>query len=182
MKIQTNKKIGGIPVTIIVRGEAECRISDRHFKGYRSKVAGNLKIWNSLYEFLCDEYVIDMMIDDAKQAYDVGSKTNSFFIDMGDDVGWSSTDHIQNYKEDLLEEFKPNKRSRALRVKSCFFEIKAPRTTLVTIVYELRRELHINQVVLVIHSIYPGMDIGELTGNVSARERVAFFGLNHPGQ
>jgi hypothetical protein len=30
--------------------------------------------------------------------------------------------------------------------------------------------------------MYPGPDIGELVGDVSARENVVFFDWNHPGE
>jgi len=35
---------------------------------------------------------------------------------------------------------------------------------------------------VVIKSIYPGNDIGDLEGNITKREGVVFFDSNHPGE
>ena len=95
-------------------------------------------------------------------------------------VGWESTSALSDYKEDDLERFTINRRSKGLRVKMCRTDLLAPKTCELTIVYELKIED--DKLVAIIHSIYPGQDIGELRGNVTVREKRVFFDWNHPGQ
>ena len=94
-------------------------------------------------------------------------------------VGWPGTDELTKYKPEDLEEFSPNRHSKALRVKKDRLDLLVPLTNFVTLVYELRPERY--QTAIIVHSMYPGKDIGELHGNITEREKVVFFDWDHPG-
>jgi hypothetical protein len=47
-------------------------------------------------------------------------------------------------------------------------------------VYELKRED--GDLVAIIHSIYPGKDIGPLSGDLTASQNIVMFDWKHPGK
>ncbi len=165
---------------IIVRGEADKRISEKHFRGTSVAKAGNFFRWPSLAKMLADSHFRRQMTEEFWESYDDGAYgTNSFEMSYGSLVGWESTDALSNYSESALEKFNPNKRSSALRVRTERVDLLAPLTDLVTVVYELRDE---NMgPVAVIHSLYPGNDVGPLNNDVTIREKRVFFDWDHPG-
>lgn len=170
----------GVPITIIVRPETEERLKTTCFRGTRLACAGNFSKWNSVYELFDHRGVLNEFIDHLAELYAkqrIG--TASVQIVVPDTVGWSSTDDLEKYDDDLVEFFRPNRRSSGLRVKRKYQVILAPKTNKLTIVFELK--LEDDKPVAIVHSIYPGEDIGELRGQVSFREGVVFFDFQHPG-
>ena len=171
----------GEKYNIIVRKPAMERLREKNFRGTAIVCAGNFSKWPNIQSFLYDEKIKKTIMEEMLEEMTMrGAGTSSFELEFEDYVGWSSTDNLQKYSTNELELHYPNRRSTVLRVKMDLLSIRASKTKIVTLVYELKREGGI--LVAVIHSIYPGHDIGELYGDVSEREKVVFFDWNHPGE
>lgn len=185
MFIDTKTQIASLPLVIRAPRKTEERLAGTCFRrldgGGRS---GNFFSVKSLPQLLRLENsrVARELVEAANAEIGEGFGTCSVQIDLDEPVGWASTSPIANFGEDELETFKPNRRSDAKRVIAGSSR-RAPKTRSLTIVYELRRETREReQIAIVIHSAYPGEDIGELKDDVSAREGVAFFDWDHPGE
>jgi len=97
-------------------------------------------------------------------------------------VGRSSTGKLADYPAEALVPYQPNKRSQALRIRPERRDILAPPTCILTIVYQRKPPDDEGRQVVIVHSLYPGPDIGQLRGDITAREGVVFFYWEHPGQ
>ena len=170
------------PALIIARSQTLERLSRTCFRGTNRKLAGNFSLWRNLEEMFMEPFIREQLLSDILASADASTKNRTFSITIycSEEVGWSSTDTLSRYHNIVLEPFEPNRNSRALRVKANRTDHLAPRTQEVTIVYELRFEEE-NGWVAVIHSVYPGHDIGNLRGDITARENRIFFDWNHPG-
>ena len=180
MFLQTDHFIDDLLVFIVVRRDTELRLRKTCFRGKDEKLAGNFSAYGDCMELFIDPKIVAGLMSDATIGLALGDTTRSVFIPAGKQVGWEGTDCLANYVDEDLEPFSPNHKSRAFRVKTDLTTLTAPRTDLVTIVYEVKNEGH--QIAIVVHSIYPGLDIGELDGDVTERESRVFFDLNHPGE
>lgn len=171
----------GTKVIILARYNTEQRLEKTCFRGLDLALAGNFCKWRSLtmvlanplvmHEFLCE-------LDDLWGKRDFG--THSLKITTDKVVGWESTASINNYDQESLEPFSLNGKVRGLRVKLSHKDLLAPQTCELTIIFEFKAEG--GDAVCVIHSIYPGHDIGELDGDVTKREGRVFFDWSHPGE
>lgn len=171
----------GIVFNLVCRTETLDRLLGTCFRGKGVRLAGNFSRWNDVKELFEDD-VIGRAI--SEEFYEVATEgvpgTNSLEIDYEAPVGWSSTDDVKKYDSTLLEHFQPNRKASALRVKTSAQGVRAPVTNLVTLVYEYKLEKGKHHT-FVVHSIYPGSDVGPLSGDVSGREGQVFFDWNHPG-
>lgn len=180
---------GEMPVHVIVRKTTEDRLNGTCFRGQPIERAGNFMMWSSMNELLCDPLVRPQFIAEVSEILlsevdvheDGSSEQISFTIDVERPIGWSSTesaDHFTNLSE--LEIFQPNRHSLALRVRREENGRKAPLTSLVTFVCECKYENDI--ATAIIHSVYPGDDIGRLDGDLLVREHIVFYDWDHPGR
>jgi hypothetical protein len=170
-----------VRVDIVTRYHTENRLAKTCFRGMDIKKAGNFSQWDSVEKVLEDATVLDELLDDLNEVCrDRNIGTISLNIQHPRIVGWESTDVPEKYNLDDLEHFKLNRKARALRVKTNRTDLKAPQTNLLTLIYELK--LEDGNFVVIIHSLYPGIDVGELVGNVTKRENRIFFDWNHPGE
>lgn len=175
------KRLAETMITLIVRLSTVKRLSKTCFRGPLLPLAGNFLLWSSVEEVFGDLGVLAQFLDELGERLliqDIG--THSVCITHSTSVGWESTAPRENYSDDDLEQFPLNRKSVALRVKPTCLHLLAPRTRQLTIVYEFKFEGEFP--VAVIHSIYPGKDIGELCGDVTAREGRIFFDWDHPGE
>jgi hypothetical protein len=127
-----------------------------------------------------DGFIREQLIDDTKVAVEKCSRRNSFSIKFNEWIGWSSTDDRILHANICLEPFAINGRATGYRIRPDRKDILAPKTKIMTIIYNLAFEA--NQLLVHIVSMYPGPDIGELIEDVSEREGVVFFDWNHPGE
>lgn len=170
----------GTLVAVIVRSHTKDRLARTCFRGRNVRRSGNFFRWESAEELFRERYVWIYFTKEVAKVYaqkDLG--THSFEFNMGENVGWDGTSRLERFTSSELEEFKPNRRSRAFRVKRSETKQKAPMTTFVTFVYELKDEN--GKAVAIVHSIYPGVDVGDLDGDVTVREGRVFFDFDHPG-
>lgn len=169
-------------IAIIVRKRTIDRLKTTCFRGPSFRMAGNFFLWNSVESLFIDMCVLQPFLfglDEDWENKEFG--TQGISIDYPENVGWESTSPIEKYSNDDLEQFNLNRKSWGLRVKaSRGKELLAPLTNLLTLVYEFRSEGEMP--VAIVHSVYPGRDIGELYGDVTSREGRIFFDWSHPGE
>lgn len=174
----------GNKIRLSVTRKAAERLLTTAFRqeGRRQHLAGSFYFWDSPRQFFGDRWVHELLLWHADQLVEAGDEgshsvtgTYRFWL------GWESTDLLDKYDHSDLEEFNPNRRSRALRVRKDRYKIKAPPTKKVTIVFEFRLATKDHNHLVIIHSVYPGEDIGELAGDVTERERRNFFDWGHRG-
>lgn len=170
---------------IIVRRDTEDRLLTTCFRGRHRRLAGNFRLFRNAHDVF-DNVLIRRAFE--KQIRDEinglhrkrGSSANvSFTVHGPPQLGWESTDRRDRYAEEALESFQPNRVSTALRVKTARTDLQVPFTDLVTFVCEVKRERH--EWTVIVQSMYPGVDIGELRGDVTKREKRVFFDWDHPG-
>lgn len=171
----------GVRASIVVRESTEERLLGRCFRGTDLRLAGNFSVWNSVFWFWKDNLVLGQFLKEMEDLWSTKDfDTHSVNVIHKVFVGWESTSSIERYKADDLEPFKLNRRAQGLRVKTDRTDLLAPRTKEITIVFEFKSEN--DQPVAIIHSIYPGRDIGDLEGDVTEREGRVFFDWNHSGE
>ncbi len=180
MNLQLTQLVNDLPTQLVVRRGTKKRLDATCFRGKEKALAGNLSLWNDCFELFADPFVVESLVIDASETVRTLYRSASICINYGPSVGWSGTDQIEKYTDDSLECFNLNEKSTGLRVLTGLTEFTAHHTNLVTIVYEVKQEGNVH--IIIVHSVYPGEDVGELYGNVSLRESVVFFDLNHPGE
>lgn len=181
MFITRKLKNSGVRVAIIARGTTEDRLRTTCFRGNSLRLAGNFSRWHTVNEVFSEPEVIGQFLASLEEDWekrDFGTTSVSFMCSTP--VGWESTDRLDKYTAEDLEPYRPNRKSSALRVKPTRTDLLAPATSELTIVYELKAEE--GEPVAIIHSIYPGSDVGDLKGDFTKRENRVFFDWNHPGQ
>lgn len=170
----------GTRASIIVRRTTEERLWSKCFRGTALQLAGNFLRWCSADQLFRDCEVMEHFLAELDELWSKQEfGTSSVSINHSMPVGWESTDALENYAEDDLEEFRLNSRSWGLRVKPSRTGLLAPKTNELTLVFEFKSEG--GEAVAVVHSIYPGKDVGELDRDVTDREKRVFFDWNHPG-
>ncbi len=179
MFIKINTSVMG-PVAVIVRDQTKQRLAGTCFRGFPTERAGNFHIvWNDVHDVLNCDFIKEKLLISAHESLKEKRWSDSLHIDCENVIGWSGTDDLGKYKPEDLEPFNPNRRSTALRVRISRTDLLAPQTNFVTLVYEVRPEGH--QTAIIVHSMYPGKDIGELNANITEREKIVFFDWGHPG-
>lgn len=171
----------GVQATIIVRPKTIARLAGTCFRGPNFWKAGNFNRWNSVEEVFGDHIVLDELLAEINELWKTKDfTTHSLEILHKEKVGWASTAPLEDYTYDELESFEVNPKSWALRVKTTLNSVKAPRTRNITIIFEFVAQ-H-GEPVAIVHSIYPGRDIGKLEGDITEREKCVFFDWEHPGE
>ncbi len=117
-KFIPHARIGGMSVVFVVREKQEDRLSRTCFRGSECRCAGNFFTWKSCDHLFSNTWIKDSILRDAQIAYVNDCKQNSFCIDFGRDVGWSSTDSIHNYTPGDLDDFYLNRLAQGKRVKT----------------------------------------------------------------
>lgn len=177
------KTQSGLTTVIIVAWATEKRLRSTCYRGPSHKKAGNFISFDSSDDLLGHEVVLRELLAqvDTLWARQDRSGTWSFTLTCPDFIGWESTAPLANYNPNDLEPLRLNTRANALSVKlSPSHQLSAPKTKNITVIFELNSEGE--DAVVVIHSIYPGTDVGPLDGDVTQREQRVFFSWDHPGE
>ena len=170
----------GVPVSIIVPDQTEERLQSTCYRGNSFSRAGNFLHWWSSEGLLRDPELMLYFLEELNQLWsEQAFGTRSVCIVHSDYVGWESTSPLALYEDEDLEVFQLNRRAHALRVKLDCTHLLAPLTKEVTIVFEFKEGK--DRTVAIVHSAYPGFDVGDLSGDVTEREHRVFFDWNHPG-
>lgn len=180
MKIQKELYNGKV-VSIVSRFKTKQYLETTCFRS-NCKCAGNFIFWCSIEDIFKNTSILKLFLEEIQEIWDEG-ELGEFSIELENDtfIGWESTSPIENYGSEDLEEFKIKKNISAVRIKTERIHLKAPKTKLVTFVLEIKKEF--DNPTVIIHSIYPGVDIGPLNDkNITEREGRLFFDWNHPGE
>lgn len=173
-------------INVVVRAATEKRLNGTCFRGQPVERAGNFATWTSVGEVLSEPAVRELFLEEVldlpnHDLEEEGLMDLSFTIELDHSIGWTSTEAANHFtKLWELEIFAPNRHSFALRVNPKASVRKAPPTSFVTFVCECKKET--DGLTVIIHSLYPGDDIGPLDGDLLSRERVVFYSWDHPGE
>jgi hypothetical protein len=169
---------------VIMSRFAEDRLAPLSFLGEEMVVAGNFRKWITPLELLKDPEVLAHFTDYLEELSNTGkSGPCRLMIHCKDVVGWSSTDRIEKYNPEDLIPFKPNNRSEGMKVCPHHDHLLAPATQTITIIFEFKTDpTNPDEHLVVVHSMYPGEDIGALDGNITADRGYVFFEWRHPGE
>lgn len=180
--MNTNPAFDWDEYELIVPRKTEKRLRGTCYRNQQT--AGCFINWRSSYDLFNDPLASDLVEEQISEIVDemdnagLMDDNQSFTIEMPCDIGWSSTISQTELDEAVALERKPlNRRANAMFVIDP--RIPAPLTKLVTFVAQIKFQ---GDWVAIIHSIYPGPDIGELKGNITRREKVVFFDWDTPGE
>jgi hypothetical protein len=201
-KMDTNLRrsftiLGGTVCHIVMSAETAKRLSGTCFRGRHMVVSGNLAIWSCFEDVLDDEFVMDDLIHAIegviiKEDGHPSENSRRLQIVYPTDVGWSSTSRCidesdswwcpddEEFDLKLVEKFPRSHRVRGYRVRLDRTDIQAPLDYNVTLGYELRFTTD-NGWEAEVFTIYPGENIGRLSGDMT-KKGFLFFDFNHPGQ
>jgi hypothetical protein len=169
----------GWPGKVIVKGNALEGITRRRFRPNR-KCAGNFFHWASIEDLLSDSYIQQRIEVTMVTCWrNLPSGHSDLLITCPLHIGWESTCTILNRPAEDFEPYAPSRSASMLRVRPESSIGPAPKTDLLTIVYEFHAYNQTPR--LLIHSLYPGVRMGSLRGDISRREGRAFFHPDHPG-
>jgi hypothetical protein len=196
LKISTGKEIGGKRLFILYSEKVKNRLETTCFRGVRNKFAGNFSQWNTFEDLVSDkgfdfEDELHKSVMTTLQEYSPDNTKNPrvgiVTLDFEQEIGWESTDDRCKYLDSSLEEFCPNNRCTAFRVKTDLEYIQAPKTSLMTIVYGILIEN--KDIIVCIQTMYPGEYVGPLHNtegsenvNITERQGRVFFDWYHPGE
>jgi len=154
------------------------------FRGKTVAKSCNFSMWENPDEVFAEKFVRREILVLCERLFfeNEAEITESICIECPTIIGWDATAPVENYNQDDLEHFDmPNGKSCALRVKTDRVHLRAPRTKMLTIICEfVRREGKLPRLNIV--SMYPGVDIGDLEGNITEREKRVLFDFDHPGE
>lgn len=161
----------GAPCAIVMRAKTVQRLAQTCFRGKDRPLSGNFARWDNFREMLEDRLVHNAIVADIlKNVEDSGDMLEAkhfrlTFCHVANGIGWSSTTR-HDFESAATEEFRPNRCSTARRVPLHRKDIEAPLTDRITLVYELKFERSVGWVA-VVHTIYPGEDVGVLSGDIT---------------
>lgn len=159
-----------------MRRETRDRLAKTCFRKGNRPLSGNFFVWENPYDVFGNDEVQKGFFNCFSFAR-LG--TNRACMEMTFHTGWSSADQISDYNTSDLEIFYPNHNTTAFRVKKTSTHIKAPLTKFITIIYEFKYEG--DEGMVIIHSLYPGKDVGPVRGDMTKKPLV-FFDWSHPGE
>lgn len=180
----------GLPsIPVVIPSQCIRTMMERHFRGRDLRRAGNFSRWASPNDVLRDRrfsevfhaVCFDIMTELKRNPpeHNIGYDQR-FCIPFPGIVGWSGTAPRSFVNGAELERFHLNKQAMGLKVMDS--EPLAPVTRLVSCTTRFRfYEADPHNRVLMLYSLSPGPNIGELKGDVSAREDIVFFDFLHRG-
>lgn len=174
----------GSPGRLIVPNIVRARLSRTCFRGREVRCAGNFSAFATSVDLFHHRGVTQQLLasvqEDVSEDDEMEGKS-SVTISTDRPVGWASTNPRILYPPNALEMYRPRNRNfHGLRVRTTRADLLAPRVSCLTVVYTWQFNPTDGWLIFV-GSIYPGEDIGELEGDITAREGVVFFDWDHPG-
>lgn len=180
----------GLPnMHVVIPNHCRQTMMDRHFRGRGNRRAGNFSRWESpnvvlrdrrfgeLFHAICHDIKTELERHPPKYSSDYDQR---FCVPYPGIVGWSGTVPRSYVNGAELERFDINKHASGLKVMDS--EPLAPVTRLVSCTTRFRfHEAEPHNRVLMLYSLSPGPNVGELQGNVSEREGIVFFDFLHRG-
>ena len=182
--------VGDIPPA----GRIIASLPDKHadwlrktcFRGKDLAFAGNTR-WNSFGQMMQDDDVFERFAANCREvARDATENVDESFeiIHPKQCVGWESTAARDRFSQTQLEPRKRDQKWRGEWVRHAA-NLHASLTNVLTFACTFThfvRERELTQWSVVIRTIYPGRDMGELEGDVTAREGRVFYDRTFPGE
>lgn len=128
---------------------------------------GTFLHWENVQDIFYDQQVQQELIKEVETSIKEGSGVYSFSIDCHENIGLTSTILIEKATGPLV------KKPLNGKAEGMFVKMAAPLTSMLTVIYRL--QLKKPRATVEILSIYPGIDVGVLEGDVSEREGVVFL-------
>lgn len=158
------------------------RIKGTCFRGKQCSQAGNSCRWHRIVDFKEDPVVHELLgisfLDLVKNG--AVSTSHRIVLEFQDAVGWDSVlsyaEVPEEYRDKLVRK-ELNKRSHALFLPDNL--VKAPLTSFLTLVVRMYHDRHWR---FVLHTIYPGNDVGELRGDMTKKHNYVWLNWSNPGE
>lgn len=178
-------------LTLEASRDVERRLRNDHFRGRDLRRAGNVCRWEHLDAAFEDAQFRVLLIEAvANQLRGVAltgrARELRVTVRYPRPIGWAGTAPYEKALADTYDDYRPNDRTVALRVRRGAAQ-RAPGTNLLTVVLGVSRRDGIHANVL---TAYPGPDIGPLRPSageadpvdITKREGIVFFDWNHEGE
>ncbi len=182
-------KVGGLtkPAAVLAKLKTEEFLNGVSFLGREQPITGNFSLWESLGEAFADMRVMKFIRTYLSSVWEKEQwGDHSLHLTFDQPVGWERTAPRDDFSDRQLEIFRLAGNSPALRLKDDLLDIKAPKTSELTIVARVRPEkVPVDSwcAKMIILHMYPGVDIGPLGSEGSdLRESRVFFPKGHPGE
>jgi hypothetical protein len=172
----------GRTIALIMRKPAVLRLSTTCFRGRDKRLAGNLKLYDNFSQVMDDQLVVEGVFAELDKLFEdeMFNATYSFTVKHTEPVGWSSTIMAKQLPGVKTEKQKLNKRSRASFVADP--AIMAPLTHSITFICELKYHTKTDlRGAVMVHSLYPGPDVGDLRGDMTRETGMLWFPWTTPG-
>ena len=171
--------VGSEEKSVCVPHHQRSRLDTQHFRGVDQKYAGNFAAWNTFLEFLNDPETQKLLGEEVSIICEDEGGSGDYRINLkySRNVGWESTLEVG----DLKAGDDAHAHQRMIGKNACakFFEqgyIDAPATKWVTL------SVTLNNGKIFVQTIYPGVDIGRLNGDLTTKKGLYFFDFNNPGE
>lgn len=176
------------PITLTIPHRDLEHLQKHRFRGKHIAKSGNFSAWENISQLLHDEVFYDSLSDRIEHVLNSEHPwgKHRITITYPEFIGWENTEAVEQYLSspqefyNILEDYSPSHRWLGLRVKPTRTDILVPKTCLLTLMFRITEDEGGFKVF--IHSLYPGFDVGNLVGDVTARERRVFFDWDHPGE
>lgn len=182
------KTPNGTTIAIGTHDQTLHRLRGTCFRPTKEPLAGQFLYWLNLFDILQDQWFRPSFLAEVETvvAGFSGDRRQQYFsVKHTEPVGWSATAPRQEFAASELEEFRPSQRSVAMRLRKDSGRM-APLTNEVTFSGDFLKLS--DRWSLVIYSVYPGPNIGRLSGpngsvvDLTASRGVVFFDWSHPGE
>ncbi len=144
---------------IVLPTQQRNRLRSTCFRQNGQPLAGNFYRWKNDTQLLTDPFILSELEKEALEVLRTKKDpcgTWSVEIDYPSYVGWASVVHFDSITLEI-EEFQPNKWTRAWRVKDS--TMPAPLTKTLTVIYFLDQPQEDSDTpAMIIQSVYPGPD------------------------
>ncbi len=173
---------GFADTTVYCRDTVELCLRNTCFRPGGEPLAGNFLLWRNFNEVFADGDFVQRFCAELPSITNaiIGSRERQryFSVTHSRQVGWSSTAPLTLFEVDDLEPFGLNRSCTGLRVKQGTHHL-AMLTYAVTFSCDFMRIG--GGWSLEIFTVYPGISVGPLRGEISQRTGQAFFSFTHPG-
>jgi len=168
-------------VEIILPLRQAQRLVGTCFRGPRCRQAGNFFKWRDFSAFIHDPTTQGLLKPELERLVREAYIQSKHRIELGFDeyVGWDSVAHVDDLKSEdiaLGKVQRLNRRATALFLPDGL--ILAPQTKFVTMV--LSQE-HIGHWRFIIWTMYPGLDVGDLLGDMTELYGFVWLPWSNPG-
>ncbi len=179
----------GLPgINVVVPALVEERMLGKAFRSSIEECAGEFFLAGNPESLLQHRSIASKFVMAIHTATNPDRELQDVAISLNADrnIGWESTDEKERYADEMLELWPIGRNATALRVQPTFRYLKSPRTNVLTVAATVYapRTLHNTHRWLrrvVIRTMYPGIPVGRLKGDMTEKTGRVWFDWSHPG-